>query len=382
MRAEAARRVLADAEQLSDAPERRAPPCPHFGRCGGCVLQHASAELEGAWKCDLVRAALGRHGLEAELVLAGTAPPGARRRARLVGRRRGQGAEIGFRARRSREIVPIRACPVLRPEIVAALPHLRALVAEAAGRRPVELAVTATDAGLDVDLTGAPEPGPGRAGRLAAIARAADLARLTLDGAPLAVARTPRLRLGPAEVALPPGGFVQAAAESEALLQREVLARVGAAERVADLFAGIGTFSLPLAAAPGRRRVHAVEGAAAAIEALAQAARAAAGLCPLSTELRDLARRPLLAEELAAFDAVVLDPPRAGAAEQVAALAPLAGRGWRGRVVMVSCNPASFARDAARLHAAGWRITGPVAVVNQFRWSAHVELVATLEPRG
>jgi 23S rRNA (uracil1939-C5)-methyltransferase len=231
----------------------------------------------------------------------------------------------------------------------------------------VKAVATRTEAGIDLDLRDArPLDLSGRM-LAAAVAERFDLARLSWGGETLSARRPPVLRMGPVRVTPPPGAFLQATAEGEAALADAVAAILGEAGRVADLFAGIGTFALRLAAS---RPVHAVEGAADHAAALLAAARGTTGLRPVTAAVRDLFRRPLLPDELSGFDAAVIDPPRAGAAAQVAALA----RSRVGRIAHVSCNPATFAREAATLTAAGFR-PGPVTVVDQFRWSAHVELV-------
>ena len=356
---------LDDPRVLHPAPERVAPPCPHFRRCGGCALQHAADPFVARWKADRVRAALAGRGLRAEIRGIATSPPASRRRAALTGRRTKAGAIVGFHVRRSDEVVAIPGCTLLRPEIVARLPVLEAVTRLAAPRGgAVGLHVTWSDAGLDLVVTGAKPATPGVLSAVAAL----DLARVTWNDEPLLLARPPTRRMGPATVLPPPGAFLQATDHGEAALRAAVRAATEGAARIADLFAGCGTFALPLAA---HVPVDAFEGDRALVAALRAGADTAPALKPLRATVRDLFRDPLTPAELAPYDAVVIDPPRAGAEAQIAQLA--ASR--VATVAHVSCNPATFARDARALVDAGHRM-GPVAVIDQFRWSPHVELVA------
>lgn len=355
--------------RLSDAPDRVAPPCPHFGACGGCALQHASDAFVAAWKRETIVRALAARGLATEVRPTLTSPAGARRRAVLAGRRTRKGTLVGFHARRSDAIVAVDGCRVVRPEIVAALPTLSALVALAASRSStVRLTVTSGPAGLDVDVGGGRAPDAAVRAGAAAIAASADLARLSWDGEPLVTARPPFQTMGRARVVPPPAAFLQATAEAEATLVAAVEEATAGARRVADLFCGCGTFALPLAA---RAEVLAVEGSAPAVTALADGWRATPGLRRVVAAARDLFRRPLLAGELECLDAVAIDPPRAGAEAQSRALAassvPV--------IAAVSCDPATFARDARILVDGGYRLDW-VQPVDQFRWSGHVELAA------
>ncbi len=360
---------LAVARIEAPSPDRVAPPCPHFGACGGCALQHGSDALLAGWKTAQVAAALAARGLEAPLRPIHVSPPGARRRVTLAARRTRKGALVGFHGRADEAIVPVSACPVADPAIVAVLPSLPELTALCASRAgALRIALTAAQAGLDVAVEGAkPLDGPGRL-RLAAWAGALDVARLTIDGETVAQARPPAHPMGRARVVPPPGGFLQATRDGEAALAAAVAEAAGGAARIADLFAGCGTFALRLAAAA---EVHAVEADRGALAALSAAWRAAPGMKAVSTEARDLADRPLHPEELARFDAAVFDPPRAGALAQAAQIA----RSDLRRVAAVSCNPATFARDARLLVDAGFRLLW-VQPVDQFRWSPHVELAA------
>lgn len=368
---EAIDRRIAQPKIVTPSPDRVAAPCRHYRSCGGCALQHASDGFVAGWKTGVVRQALAGQGLEAPFRATLTSPPQSRRRAVLAGRRLKSGALVGFHARASDTVTAVPGCQLLDPALVAALPALEALVAEGGSRQgEMRLTVTHFPAGVEVSVEGG-QP-LDRALRLALpqIAGAHRLVRLVWDGEVLLQEAPPLLAMGRARVAPPPGAFLQATPQGEAALRAAVTEAVGEARRVADLFAGCGTFALPLAETA---EVHAVEGSAAMLAALDQGWRTAAGLKRVTTEARDLFRRPLLPDELARFDAVVIDPPRQGAEAQTAELA----RAGVPVIAHVSCNPVTFARDARTLVAAGYRLDW-VQVVDQFRWSAHVELAARL----
>ena len=360
----------------SPGPDRAEPACPHFFACGGCALQHLNDAAYAAWKRDQVLRALARHGFTD----APTAPlvrtqPSRRRRADIVLRRLANGVLAGFHERESRRIVDVAACPVLEPELVALLEPLRAALAlRLAVGEGVDVRMTATETGIDVTLVGRLGLGGKARAALAAFAAEQDLARLAaLDPAsgfvdPIAVRRASAVRFGGVAVEIPPAAFLQASAEAEAAMIAETLAAVAGARRVIDLYAGCGTFTFPLAEAGAH--VQAVDGDAAAISALQAAARRAGLEGRVTAETRDLARQPLSAAELKRADAVVFDPPRAGAKEQAAEIAA-AGVPV---VVGISCSPASFARDARILADAGYRLER-VVPIDQFLWSPHVELV-------
>ena len=353
---------------LTPSPDRVSPPCRHFRSCGGCSVQHATEGLVAQWKQNQVRAALAAQGLVAPIAALHTSPPASRRRAVLAGRRTKAGHIVGFHGRGSGTLTEIPDCRLLRPELIAALPALGAVVALAASRKSeLALALTLTETGLDLEIAEAKPFDPRSLPQLL-MALGPDFARLTWNGEVVAEPRVPLVRLGSALVPLPPGAFLQATAEGEAALVAAVRATVGPARRIADLFAGLGTFALPLAETAA---VRAVEADAAMLAALDRGWRDTPGLRRVETERRDLFRRPLDAAELKDFDAVVLDPPRAGAEAQVAALATSAVP----VIAYASCNPASFARDARVLVAAGYRLDR-IEVIDQFRWSPHVELAA------
>jgi 23S rRNA (uracil1939-C5)-methyltransferase len=354
---------------LTPSPDRVRPPCRHFRSCGGCALQHASDGFVAEWKVQVVREALAAQGLEAPVRRLHVSPPMSRRRAVLSGRRTKKGALVGFHARASDVVVEVPDCQLVLPQIAALLPALEDLVRLGASRRgEVTLAVTWSEAGADVAVRGGRAADGALRAELAALAGQADLARLTWEDETLARARPPLQRFDGIAVEPPPGAFLQATAEGEAALRASVSEAVSGAGRIADLFAGCGTFALPLVR---QAEVLAVESDPALLAAADAGWRRAQGLKRLTTQARDLFRRPLLAAELTGFDAVVIDPPRAGAEAQSAELA----RARLPRIAFVSCNPVTFARDASRLVAGGYRLDW-IDVVDQFRWSPHVELAA------
>lgn len=355
---------------VSRAPERAEPPCQHFGVCGGCALQHATDRMVADWKRDLVRRALASRGIEGvQIRPTVTSPPNSRRRATFAGRRTRKGAVVGFHAAGSDEIVAISACHVVEPALLASLPALAELTEVGASRKAaMRFTVTAGERGLDVAAEGGkPIEGPVY-GQLVAVAATRDIARLSWDGEAVVTRRQPLQRIGRAWVAPPPGGFLQATREGEAALVAAMRQAAGDAGRIADLFAGSGTLSLPLSE---HAEVLAVDSDEGALDALDAGWRETEGLRRLTTERRNLLGRPLLVRELDGFDAVVFDPPRAGARIQAEQMAASAVR----RIGAVSCNPATFARDARALIDGGYRLDW-VLPIDQFRWSPHVELAA------
>jgi 23S rRNA (uracil1939-C5)-methyltransferase len=356
---------------VAPAADRAPPRCPHYMRCGGCLAQHMPAEVYRDWKRRIVVDALAHRGITAEVAPLETVPPGSRRRATLsIGRSRSGMPVAGFHRRASNEVEPIARCAVLEPAIEALLPALRelgALLLEAG--EETRATVLQTDTGLAVDLDAVRAPmKPALAARIAGWAEAARVGEVSLAGAPLIMRAAPRLSLDGIAVVPPPGAFVQAVGGVEQRMRELVVAAVGKARQVADLFCGLGTFALPLAR---RARIKAVDSDPKAIAALAVAARHARGLKPIETAVRDLLREPLSRKELEPFEAVVLDPPRAGARAQSEMLA----RSRVPTVVAVSCNPATFARDARILCDGGYRLEA-VTPLDQFLFSEHVELVA------
>ncbi len=355
---------------VEPSPLRVRAACPHYRSCGGCSLMHADPAFVADWKAEVVRVALSAQGISAQTVSVSLSPPRSRRRATFHARRTKSGALAGFHGRASGSIVGVSGCLLVTPALLASLPALERLTIAGASRKgELALTVTETESGLDVSVTGGkPADGPLRSD-LARIVDEDGLGRLTWEGETVALRAAPAVRFGPARVELPPAAFLQATFEGETALVSAVTDTLSASRRVADLFSGAGTFAFPLAL---RSEVHAVEGDPPLLASLDRAARNTAGLKRITTEVRDLFRRPLLPDELARFDAVVLDPPRAGAEAQVAELA----RSAIPLIAHVSCNPATFARDARTLVEAGFRL-GPVHVIDQFRWSPHVELVAS-----
>ena len=353
--------------------ERIAPVCKHFGVCGGCAVQHWAFPDYLAWKRSLVVDALSHAGIDAAIEPIVDAHGKGRRRAVLHARRPGANLlQVGFAAPRAHHIVAIDACPILAPGLDGCIPAAWAIaeLLRSAGK-PLDIHFTASDRGLDVDVRGS---GPLPSARLTELAKLADkhgLARVTRHGELVLQRVEPTLKIGRAEVPLPPGAFLQATAEGEAVLARLVLGHAGKSKRVADLFSGIGTFALRLAETA---RVTAVDGEASAIKALERAIKGAPGFKPIEAKARDLFRNPMVAMELKAFDAVVFDPPRQGAERQAQELAaskvPL--------VIAVSCDASTFARDARILIDGGYRLTR-VTPVDQFRYSHHVEVVGRFE---
>jgi 23S rRNA (uracil1939-C5)-methyltransferase len=354
---------------ITPSTDRVRPPCAHFKTCGGCALMHGSDVFVARWKAEVIATALAAHGIEAPIRPTATSPPRSRRRATLAGRRTRKGALVGFHARRSDTIVPLAECHVLAPALFDLVPVLSEITMMAGSRSAtLSFALTLTETGIDCAVSGGK---PLDQGLRAALPEYRDrIARLGWDGELVYTGSAPTLRMGAARVAPPPGAFLQATPEGEATLHAAVAEAVGDAPAIADLFAGCGTFALPLA---GTAAVHAVEGDAELLSALDLAARHAPGLRPVTTEARDLFRDPLTADELTRFKAVVIDPPRAGAVSQTEQVAAAQVP----RIAMVSCNPVTFARDVAVLTGAGYRLNW-VQPVDQFRWSPHVELAAGL----
>lgn len=357
---------------LKRSPERVEAACRHFEACGGCALQHLEDESYRRWKRSLVVEALRARGLECEVAEMVACRPGTRRRA--VFTVAPGGALLGFNKAMSHDVIGVEECPVLVPAITARLSSLRRIARLLeTGHKPFRLGVTATDSGLDLAANGCGKLSDKARKLLTEAVLAEDFARLSVDGEIIVEPKKPVIFFGRVPVTPPPGGFLQASAEAEQAMAAAVCAHLAKSKRVADLFAGAGAFALRLAE---RSAVHAVEGDASAIAALETGARGVQGLKAVTTERRDLARRPLLPKELKPFDGLVFDPPRAGAEEVVRQLA----RAEVARVVAVSCNPGTLARDLSILIAGGYRLK-QVIPIDQFLWSPHVEAVALLEKR-
>jgi 23S rRNA (uracil1939-C5)-methyltransferase len=356
--------VLLDDGALAPGPHHQVPPCRHFPECGGCQLQHADDDAYRGYLVSRAETALAQHDLTAEIREPHLSPPNSRRRATLRALKVGQGAVVGFNAAKSHRVVDMRECHILRLELFALVEPLRELLGSMLKpKRTAEVQLTLIDQGADVLLKGVEAEGLQAIEALSAFSDREGLARLSLDrglGAETLYEPQPAtVMLSGTPVAFPVGGFLQATAEGEAALVEAVREATNRAKRIADLFAGLGTFALATSAA------YAAE---ASRDAAATLKRAAPGM---AVEHRDLYRRPLDGGELQDFDAVILDPPRAGAAEQVAALA-----GSKvARIAYISCNPATFARDAKTLVDGGYELEW-IRPVGQFRWSTHVELAA------
>ena len=353
--------------------ERAAPVCKHFTQCGGCAMQHWSLAEYHLWKRGLVAEALAQAGIVAPVADIVDAHGQGRRRAVLHARRGARDVlEVGFTAPRAHHIVAIDRCPILAPGLDGAIPAAWA-IAEILkpADKPLDIQVTATDSGMDVDVRGSGLLNSSRTTALAGVAEKHKLARITRHGELVAQAAQPFMKIGRAQVPLPPGAFLQATAEGEATLARLVGVHVGTAKRIADLFCGIGTFALRLAE---HARVTAADSEASAVKALERAAANTSGLKPVEAQTRDLFRRPFMAAELKSFNAVVFDPPRQGAEAQAHELVKSAVP----VVVAVSCDATTFARDARILIDGDYKLVS-VTPVDQFRYSFHVEIVAKFE---
>ncbi len=356
-------------EILEPAAGRVPPSCRHVGDCGGCSLQHMDAAACAAWKRDRVIAALGQRGLhDVGVDLTVSIPPGTRRRAVFAFKRTAGGTVLGFNAAASGRIVDQRECPLLAPDLAALVAPLRSLLSEICEPGDGgDIAALRLDGGIDLCIDLPAPPGLAALDRLTAFGRETGLVRLSWRQReavqPVAAFKPVSLRIGEAVVSPPAGAFLQPSVEGDAAIAERVLEGIPDGAPVADLFCGIGTFALRLA---GRGPIYAADGDASLVAALAATGK-------VETETRDLFRRPLMGRELERFTAVIFDPPRAGAAAQAAALAE-AGPSV---VVAVSCNPATFARDARVLADGGYRLTA-MTPIDQFPWSAHVELVAVL----
>ncbi|HIJ37714.1 MAG TPA: class I SAM-dependent RNA methyltransferase [Rhodospirillaceae bacterium] len=363
-------------EILAAGEGRRAPPCPYFGRCGGCALQHLADEPYLRWKERLLEGVTAKLGADAGVLgPIRRVAPGSRRRATFAFARQAKGVSLGFNARSSHDIVDIAQCLLLLPWFSELFPPLRALLTAVCpeGTRG-DVSLTGTETGIDMLVEAESRLDLFDRQRLAAFAEDHDLARLSWrrPGAgaiePLAERRPPMVRFSGFTVGLPPAAFLQPSLEGEAVLTALVADAIGAGSPVADLFAGLGTFSFALA---GKGAVRAFEGDAAAVGAAARAAHGTG----VRFEKRDLAQTPLRPDELKQFRSVVADPPRAGCGPQAE---NLASPGGPSRLVMVSCNPATLARDLRLLVDGGYQLQS-LTPVDQFPWTAHLEAVAVLE---
>lgn len=357
---------------LEASPLRVDPACRHFTECGGCALQHLEAGAYRQWKRDKVVHALKSKGIACEVGALVPCAPETRRRVVFSARRTEAGMLLGFVRALSSEIIPVEECPISLPAIVAALDRLRMLAdLVCATSKSFHIAVTATASGLDIAVQDGGKLGDNQRRIASNFVVAEGLARLSVDGEIVVEAKKPMVQFGTVAVAMPPGAFLQATETAEQTMASLVGQHLAREKRVADLFAGCGSFALRLAA---KSEVHAVEADAPALAALDRAFRFATGLKRVTNERRDLFRRPLTFKELNAFDGLVFDPPRAGAEEQSKQIA----RSEVPLVAAVSCNPVTLARDLRILLDGGYKLKG-VTPIDQFLWSPHVEAVALLE---
>jgi 23S rRNA (uracil1939-C5)-methyltransferase len=366
--------MIGDDGSIEPGPHHATPPCRHFPKCGGCQLQHIDDETFAEFLVDRIAGALRAQGLALpEIRTPHLSPPRTRRRAAFRAERIGHRVVMGFNEEQSHRIVDMVECHVIAPDLFALVASLRALLGTILDRKKsAEVRLTRADQGIDVLISGVTADDLAASEAITAFAQTHKLARLALDDGYGPQSRwepdAATVTLGGVAVPLPANAFLQATPDGEAALVEGVTEIVGGAKTIADLFAGLGTFALPLSATA---KVLAAEGARDPLLALKSAA-ARAGRAVVADH-RDLFRRPYMTKELSRFDAVVLDPPRAGAKEQVAELAGAEVS----RLAYVSCNPATFARDVAILAAGGWRLEW-IRPIGQFRWSTHVELVAAL----
>lgn len=354
---------------VEPSSDRVKAPCSHFKTCGGCAMQHASNEYLADWKMNVVKNALAAHDLSSTFRPIITSPAQSRRRATFAAERTKKGVLIGFHGRASDTVVAIPSCKLLHPDIMATMPALEALTKIGASRKArISISVTQSTAGADASVADAKEADGSMMVELGALVEKFKLSRLCWNDEIIAIRTPPIQTFDGIAVSPPVGAFLQATEAGQIALTESVLDAVGDAKNIVDLFAGCGTFSLPLAR---KAQVLAIEGDASLLKALDAGWRNGHGLKTLETQKRDLFRNPILPEDLKKFDAVVIDPPRAGAKAQCEELA----KTGIPRIAFVSCNPVTFARDAKILVNAGYTIEW-VQVVDQFRWSAHVELVA------
>ena len=345
------------------------PVCKHFKTCGGCRLQHFNSGALANWKASLVTDALGKFDVSTEVRPTLTSPANSRRRATLSGRRSKSGTVIGFHGFASDQIVDIQECPILDQRILDAWPVYEFLVSKGASRKgAVKLSITVSDTGLDVSVTDAKSLLIQENQEISMYCQNKHIARLVWNGEMIFQSDPPSITLGGVRLRLIEGGFLQATEFGQNALLDAVTKIVDHKKSTVDLFSGMGTFSLPLAK---MRSVHAVEFGKEMLQALQEAAHQAPNLHSVTTEHRDLFRRPLMPDELAKFECVVIDPPRAGALAQCQELA----KSDVGTIAFVSCNPATFACDARVLVDAGFSLNW-VLPIDQFLWSPHVELVA------
>jgi 23S rRNA (uracil1939-C5)-methyltransferase len=361
--------ICNDVRILEPVAERIKPACRHFKKCGGCILQHANDALLADWKTQLVKNTLDLNYIKTTFRTIHVSPPNNRRRAVFSAHRTKKSAEVGFHKRNSDILINLLECPLMHPQIIQAFGAFREIAQLGCSRKSeIRIGATVSENGLDVDISKAKGLKPKQTEALAQLASSHGFARISWNGEVLAQLKPPTLKFGPAHVIPPAGSFLQATPQGEHALVSASFETLSGCKRVLDLFSGSGTFTLPLSM---HSEVHAVEFAPEMLAALDAGWRQAIGTKDVTTEARDLFYRPLLLDEMKGFDGVVIDPPRAGALEQTKVLA----QSNIGKISFVSCNPATFARDAKTLIQGGYTLDW-VQVIDQFRWSSHVELVA------
>ena len=360
---------------IAAGPDRAVAPCPHYGRCGGCGLQHVNQQFYRQWKVSCLQNALEAFDLgEAVIEPLVAIDPATRRRVQFYVRRDGDDCTIGFHERRSHRIASINACLVLHPKLNHKIPALKTFVqAMPEAWQAFSLSVTLCDNGLDVSMRAKHAlayPNPMSVSRLGEVMRAMGIVRLTVDGEPVLSLAPPVVSCDGIKVSPPPGGFLQASIDGQASLIRIVRSAVQHSRRIADLFSGCGTFSLPLARDANVVAMDSDEPAISALREAAGLAQSTAGIAPINAVVRNLFQRPLGEDELKAFDAIVIDPPRAGAIQQMRELAKSNAE----TIVSVSCNPKTFARDARILVDGGYQLER-ITPIDQFVYSSHLEMV-------
>jgi 23S rRNA (uracil1939-C5)-methyltransferase len=361
--------ICNDARILEPVQTRIKPACRHFKKCGGCILQHANDAYLADWKTQLVKDTLLLNYIETTFRPIQVSPPNSRRRAVFSAKRTKKSAEIGFHKHHSDILIDLLECPLMHPQIMQGFDAFREFAKLGCSRKTeIRIGATVSENGLDVDIADAKDLEPKQTEALAQLCTIHGFARISWNGEVLAQLKPPVQKFGPAHVIPPAGSFLQATPQGEAAMVSASLETLVGCKRVLDLFSGSGTFTLPLSQ---HSEVHAVEFAPEMLDALITAWRQATGTKDVTTEARDLFYRPLLLDELKGFDGVIIDPPRAGALEQTKVLAQSSIK----KISFVSCNPATFSRDAKTLIKGGYALDW-VQVIDQFRWSSHVELVA------
>ncbi len=358
---------------LTPSPQRQEPPCPHFGTCGGCALQHASLQQMLDWKQSEVELAFAKFKLKVDVEPTIATPPSSRRRVTFTIQRNSDAVELGFKQRRSSELVPVKQCSILLPELQAEIPNLTELSKTLLrGNEEIQLAINVCDNGFDLDFS---LDTPPNEDMTAAFVRAMAKTRYLRGSinAEIAVEKVkPTVRFGKAIVTIPPAGFLQAVVGAQDAIAALTCKHLGGRKHVVDLFCGSGTFALQLAE---RSKVHAVETEQAALNTLREAS-GTEGLKSITVEQRDLFELPLTVTELKAYDGLCLDPPRAGAEQQIREIAKANIRS----VAYISCNPTTLARDCAVLVNAGYELKS-VTPIDQFMYSPHIEAVALLSKK-